>query len=75
MLTLKHILIAMAVVLFASAASVVAYDLWFAFPSRRHLDIAEQIAEGPFRWRTSVALIVVAWTPLLLALGIAAGAD
>lgn len=72
MLTLKYILLTMAVALFVSAASVVVYDLWFAFTSRRRLASgAELTATPPIRWRTSVALVLVAWMPLLIALSIA----
>jgi regulator of protease activity HflC (stomatin/prohibitin superfamily) len=73
MLTLKYILLTMAVALFVSAASVVVYDLWFAFTSRRRLAAsgAEVTATPPIRWRTSVALVLVAWMPLLIALSIA----
>jgi hypothetical protein len=73
MLIEKHILITAAVALFASAASVVVYDLRFAFPLRgRNADSGgEQTAAGLIRWRTSVALVVLAWMPLLVALSIA----
>jgi regulator of protease activity HflC (stomatin/prohibitin superfamily) len=75
MLTLKYILIAAAVLLFASAVAIVVYDLWFAFTVRRRNLLAaapeERTAElPPLRWRTSLALVLVAWMPLLLALSI-----
>jgi regulator of protease activity HflC (stomatin/prohibitin superfamily) len=72
MLTLKYILLAAAVMLFVSAATVVAYDLWFTFSARRRSQISGEAPEQvPIRWRTSVALVVVAWMPLLIALSIA----
>jgi regulator of protease activity HflC (stomatin/prohibitin superfamily) len=76
MLTLKHILITTAVALFVSAATIVVYDLWLAFSSRRRGHQAESSgaaseAEPQIRWRTSVALVLVAWMPLLIALSIA----
>jgi regulator of protease activity HflC (stomatin/prohibitin superfamily) len=75
MLTLKYILIATAVALFVSAATIVVYDLWLAFSSRRRGLEAESTgtastAEPQLRWRTSVALVLVAWMPLLIALSI-----
>ncbi len=70
---MKYILLTMAVALFIGAATVAAYDLWFAFTSRRRLSAsgAELPATPPIRWRTSVALVLVAWMPLLIAFGIA----
>ena len=71
MLTLKYTLIATAIALFACGAAVVAYDLYFAFTLRRRALLAgEPVPPWEVRWRTSVALVMVAWAPLLLALGI-----
>jgi hypothetical protein len=79
MLTLKLMLITLAVALFTIALAIVVYDLvvydlWFASASPRRARISGETvppAEVPVRWRTSVALVVLAWMPLLLALGIA----
>jgi regulator of protease activity HflC (stomatin/prohibitin superfamily) len=74
MLTLKYILIAAAAGLFVSAATILVYDLWFAFTSRQRSRLSGEpagTAEMPIRWRTSAALVVVAWMPLLIALSIA----
>ncbi len=73
MLSETYILITAAVALFVSAATVVAYDLRFAFILRRRDadSRGEQAAAVPIRWRTSVALLVLAWMPLLIALSMA----
>ena len=71
MLTQTYILVTAAVALFVSAAAIVAYDLRLAFPlHRRNADSCGESAV-PIRWRTSAALVVLAWTPLLIALSIA----
>jgi hypothetical protein len=70
MLTEKYILITAAVTLFVSAATVVAYDLRLVFPLHGR---GERTAAGPIRWRTSVALVVLAWMPVLIALSMAVG--
>ena len=75
MLTLRFILFAIGILMFLSAAAIVIYDLWLVFALRRRnlLAGAEQpeSAAPPVRWRTSIALVIVAWIPLLLALSIA----
>ncbi len=76
MLTLKYILIAAAALL-AVAASIAVRDLSAAIALRRQRQVTRCNREttggaGPVvRWRTSVALVLVAWMPLLIALGIA----
>jgi hypothetical protein len=73
MLTEKYILMMAAVTLFVSAAAVVVHDLRQALPLRRGAADSGggYTAAGPIRWRTSVALVVLAWMPLLIALSIA----
>jgi hypothetical protein len=76
MLTLKYTLIA-AAALFVMAASIAVLDLSAAFAlhrPRRVTACSRGTAGGAgpqIRWRTSVALVLVAWMPLLMALGIA----
>ena len=72
MLAFKYLLIAIAVTLFLSAAGIVLYDLRQSFLGRRR---AAEAGEGhtpiPIRWRTTIALALLAWIPLLAAFAIA----
>lgn len=62
------------VALFLIAAAVVVYDLLLAFRCRHELAQGgtAPAETAPMRWRTSLALVAMAWTPLLLGLGWAA---
>lgn len=72
MLAFKYLFIIVAVALFIAAAAIVAYDVWIGIRNRRRaLEAGTTISEEPIRWRTSVALVIVAWLPLLIALSIA----
>ncbi len=72
MLAFKYLLFLAAVALFLIAAAIVGYDVWRDIANRRRAlaSGAAYIAE-PVRWRTSVALVFLAWLPLLIAFGIA----
>jgi regulator of protease activity HflC (stomatin/prohibitin superfamily) len=72
MLAFKYLLFLAALALFLIAAAIVAYDVWHGIASRRRAVAAgvAYIAE-PLRWRTSVAFVLLAWLPLLIAFGIA----
>jgi tryptophan-rich sensory protein len=61
MLALKYLLLAGAIGMFLAALSVVAHDLYVEMKVRHN---------QPPRWRTPVALVTVAWTPLLIALSV-----
>src|SRR5437868_36355 len=71
MLALKYLLLAGAIGMFIAALAVVAYDLYVEIQHRRNLTRG---IPGPepesLRWRTAVALVAVAWAPLLIALSI-----
>jgi hypothetical protein len=70
MLALKTLLLSGTVAMFLIAAAIVLYDLSLAV--RYRYEQAEGgTAPGepaPMRWRTSVALVAMAWAPLLLGL-------
>src|SRR5512146_1469039 len=72
MLAFKYLLLTGAIGLFLAAAAVVVYDLFLAVQHRRAVlaGAAERTQPGPIRWRTTMALVVVAWAPLLIALSI-----
>src|SRR5579862_2818144 len=73
MLVLKHILLSCGLAMIATAAGILIYDL------RREWQLRLTVATGtpeatpavpPVRWRSSLALALLAWGPILLALGI-----
>ena len=72
MLAFKYLLFTIAVVLFLSAAGVVLYDLRQSYLRRRRAgEAVEAYVPGPVRWRTTIALALLAWIPLLVAFAIA----
>ncbi|HET7206010.1 MAG TPA: SPFH domain-containing protein [Terriglobales bacterium] len=73
MLFLKNILMASGIVLIAIAAGILAYDLYLQTRYRRALaaGVMPLPAEPLSRWRASIALVMLAWAPMLVALSIA----
>ncbi len=72
MLAFKYLLFAIAVALFVSAAGVTLYDLKQSYLARRRATQAgESYTPIPLRWRTTIALALLAWIPLLAAFAIA----
>src|ERR1700733_3995447 len=75
MLLLKYLLLSAGIAMFVIAAAILTYDayLLIAYQRRRlHADPAGG-TPGPapaIRWRTSVALVMLAWAPLLVSAGI-----
>ncbi|HET7186490.1 MAG TPA: SPFH domain-containing protein [Terriglobales bacterium] len=71
MLALKYLLLVGAIGMFIAALAIVAYDLYAEVQRRRRAVAAGITTESePLRWRTAVALVAVAWAPLLIALSI-----
>ncbi len=75
MLLLKHLLLSVGIAMFAIAAGILSYDayLLIAWQRRRFNPDPEAGAPGlapAMRWRTSVALVMLAWVPLLVSAGI-----
>ena len=72
MLTLKYVLLVGAIGMFVTALAVVLHDVYAGMQYRRALAKGVEGAKEPtpVRWRTSVALGVIAWLPLLIALSI-----
>ncbi len=72
MLALKYLLLAGAIAMFIAALAVLAYDLYADLQHRRRLTsgVPYDNEPEPLRWRTAVALVAVAWAPLLIALSI-----
>ena len=75
MLLLKYLLLIAGIAMFAIAAGILSYDayLLIAYQKKRSNLDPESGSPGlapPVRWRTSVALVMVAWAPLLISAGI-----
>lgn len=75
MLLLKYLLLTAGISMFVIAAGILAYDayLLIAYQRRRLHPDPEAGTLGPapvMRWRTSLALVMLAWAPLLISAGI-----
>ena len=73
MLFLKYLLLWGGIGMMVTAAGMLAYDLYFLVQYRRALAAGgpEPLPRLPYvRWRGEVALALMAWGPMLLALGI-----
>jgi hypothetical protein len=76
MLAIKYLLMVAGVLLLAAGTAITIYDLWRMFkPSWGTAGAGDEAAKDltpaePVRWRTSVALGVVACLPLLIAMSI-----
>ncbi|HUI84486.1 MAG TPA: SPFH domain-containing protein [Candidatus Binatia bacterium] len=70
MLALRYLLMTMGVGLLVAGLSVLAYDLWVMFQYRRAVvhGVEGATAPQPVRWRMTIALIALAWAPMLIAL-------
>ena len=73
MLFLKYLLMTVGVAMIVAGAGILAYDLYLELKYRRARSMP---GEGPapvapqVRWRTGLALVFLAWAPMLLALSI-----
>jgi regulator of protease activity HflC (stomatin/prohibitin superfamily) len=73
MLFAKYLLMWGGIGMIAVAAGILAYDLYLEIKYRRALAVASAGPLPPIprvRWRSSLALVLLAWGPILLALGI-----
>jgi regulator of protease activity HflC (stomatin/prohibitin superfamily) len=70
MLAFKYFLLFTAVTLFLSAAGIVFYDVRQSYLRRRTTEGGETAVPITARWRTSAALALLAWIPILIALSI-----
>jgi len=75
MLSLKYLLLSVGITMFVTGAAILAYDAYLLIARRRSgLDFDPE-AGAPGQallvgWRTSVALVMLAWSPLLISAGI-----
>jgi regulator of protease activity HflC (stomatin/prohibitin superfamily) len=74
MLFVKYLLLGVGIAMFVIAAAILAYDAYLLIAYRRRLLHAEEgTTPGPepsVRWRTPVALVMLAWAPLLISAAI-----
>jgi regulator of protease activity HflC (stomatin/prohibitin superfamily) len=73
MLFLKYLLMVGGIAMVAVAAGILAYDIYLEMKYRRALAMSNAGPPPPvpqMRWRSSLALVLLAWGPILLALGI-----
>jgi regulator of protease activity HflC (stomatin/prohibitin superfamily) len=75
MLLLKYLLLSAGIAMFVIAAGILSYDAYLLIVyQRRRMNLEpDAIPAGiapPIRWRTSVALVMLAWAPLLVSAGI-----
>src|SRR5258708_6834095 len=68
MLTLRYLLITAGVGMMITAVSILAYDLYREILFRRGQEMPDATAiPAVLRWRTSLALALLAWAPLFIA--------
>jgi regulator of protease activity HflC (stomatin/prohibitin superfamily) len=72
MLTVKYLLLAGGIGMFAIALGLVLYDLYIVYSYRRTVATGSTTAvePEPVRWRMTAALIAIAWAPILIATSI-----
>jgi regulator of protease activity HflC (stomatin/prohibitin superfamily) len=70
MLFLKYMLMAVGIGMFLSSGTILAYDFYLARFGLAAEPGGATLEARPLRWRTSIALGMLAWAPLLLALSI-----
>jgi regulator of protease activity HflC (stomatin/prohibitin superfamily) len=70
MLAFKYLLMFLGVALLVVGISILAYDLWRMVQYRRAetTGVEGVLIPQPIRWRTTVALVALAWAPMLIAL-------
>jgi hypothetical protein len=73
MLFFKYVLLVVGIGMFITAAAIILNDVWLLLRNRQRLAAgAIAVEPQPIRWRMTVALVGLAWAPLLIALSIAA---
>ncbi len=75
MLLLKYLLLSAGIAMFVIAAGILTYDAYLLIAYQRRRLHADPAGGTPgrapaMRWRTSVALVMLAWAPLLVSAGI-----
>ncbi|HKW68145.1 MAG TPA: SPFH domain-containing protein [Terriglobales bacterium] len=74
MLLIKYLLMAVGIAMFGSAAAVLGYDFYLMAMARRALAQLQPGEPAPeereVRWRVGLALVVLAWAPILIAMSL-----
>jgi regulator of protease activity HflC (stomatin/prohibitin superfamily) len=74
MLLIKYLLMAVGIAMFGSAAAVLGYDAYMMAMARRTLAQLQPGQTAPeereVRWRVGVALVILAWAPILIAMSL-----
>lgn len=73
MLLLKYLLLSAGIAMFVIAAGILTYDLYLLLLYRRarlHPEAGLVPTPSPVRWRTSIALAMLAWAPLVISAAI-----
>ncbi len=75
MLLLKYVLLSAGIAMFAIAAGILSYDFYLSLLSRRARlhpagDVPPAALPPAVRWRTTIALAILAWAPLLFSAAI-----
>ncbi len=75
MLSLKYLLVSAGIAMFVIAAGILSYDAYLLITWQRRRLTPDHEAGGPgpapaVRWRPSVALVMLAWAPLVISAGI-----
>jgi len=75
MLLLRYLLLSTGTAMFVIAAGILAYDAYLLISYQRerfniHPEAGSLLPTSVGRWRTSVALVMLAWAPLLISAGI-----
>ncbi len=71
MIAFLLVLFVSAAAMFVMAVGIALYDVWLgSVKAVQH--VGEDAGTKPARWRTTAALAVLAWTPLLVVVGVAA---
>jgi len=69
----KYMLLVAGIGMFVVAIAIVANDAWLAFSYHRKMAVLgpSSMESQPVRWRTTAALVCLAWAPILIGIGIA----
>ena len=74
MLLIKYLLMGIGIAMFGSAAAILGYDVYLAMLARRVLASAPPgepaVPQRQLRWHVSLALALLAWAPILVAMSL-----
>jgi hypothetical protein len=68
MFTSRFLIDSVYAIVFVLALSVVAHDVWLGFHRRENATTSESESTQGVSWRTGLAMITLAWLPLVVAI-------